>query len=405
MSRFLLEPCNNTLSHVGKCLALREVLLARNHEVFIAVSPARAAFLDCLGVSDYFVLPDVQEADGGAAPSFSWFRPERVRHCVRAEFDLLQRLRPDRVLGVFRFTGALSAALADVPYDSLICGSMTPACPDVLGFEDGEAGVREQQAFLQFFRQACARRMRPAMLDLGLEPVDDVWQLLVGQRTLLWDFPEFQRLLPTASYHHVGPVHWTGWPRPRGVDDALDRLVGPVAYLAFGTGFVQPRLIRHLVEVLWRMGYSIALALGGQMLAAELPADPSRLATFDFLPVEDVLPRARVVVCHGGQGLIFDAMRRCIPVFVLPLQLEQAHNGVCVERMGCGRRLVRGVVYGGQADFGADMFLERPVEEVIDEMQGVLGDPETSLHLFRAGDAVRRYTGVVTLADRLEEGV
>ena len=404
MSRFLLEPCNNTLSHVGKCLAVREVLLARNHDVFLAVSPARAEFLDSIGVTDYFVLPDVQEADGGTAPSFSWFRPERVRHCVRAELDLLQRLRPDRVLGVFRFTGALSAAVAGVPYDSLICGSMTPACPDVLGFDDGEAGADEQQDFLRFFRQTCAQRMRPAMLSFGLKPVDDAWQLLVGQRTFLWDFPEFQRLLPAPGYHHVGPVHWTGWPRPPGAGGVLDRLVGPIAYLAFGTGFVSPRLLRHLIDVLWRMGYAVALALGGQAVAAELPAASSRLAAFEFLPVEEVLPRASVVVCHGGQGLVFDAMSRRIPVFVLPLQLEQAHNGVCVERMGCGRRLVRGVVFAGQSDFSAGLFQEKPVAEIADEMQMFLTDPATPACLARAAETLRSYSGVVTLADRLEEG-
>jgi len=405
MSRFLLEPCNNTLSHVGKCLALREVLQKRNHEVFLAVSPARAAFLDSIGIADYFVLPDVQEADGGTAPTFSWFRSERVRYCVSAELALMRRLRPDRVLGVFRFTGSLSAALAGVPYDSLICGSMTPACPDVLGFDDGEAGAEEQRAFLKFFRQTCARRMRPAMLALGLNPVEDAWQLLEGARTFLWDFPEFQRLSPVSDYHHVGPVHWNGWPRPFGVSDVLDRLAGPVAYLAFGTGFVPPRLLQHLIDVLWRMGYSVALALGGQAAADELPVASSRFAVFDFLPVEQVLPRASVVVCHGGQGLVFDAMSRRIPVFVLPLQLEQAHNGVCVERMGCGRRLVRGVVFAGQSDFSAGLFRERPVAEIADEMQMFMADPLRPARLARAADTVRGYAGVVALADRLEEGV
>ena len=404
MSRFLLEPCNNTLSHVGKCLAVREVLLARNHDVFLAVSPARAAFLDSIGVADYFVLPDVQEADGGTAPSFSWFRPERVRHCVRAELELLQRLRPDRVLGVFRFTGALSAALAGVPYDSLICGSMTPACPDVLGFDDGEAAAGEQQAFLRFFRQTCAQRMRPAMLSFGLKSVDDIWQLLIGQRTFLWDFPEFQRLLPAPGYHHVGPVHWTGWPRPPGASGILDRLAGPIAYLAFGTGFVPPSLLRHLINVLWRMGYSVALALGGQAVAAELPVASSRLATFEFLPVEEVLPRASVVVCHGGQGVIFDAMSRRLPVFVLPLQLEQAHNGVCIERMGCGRRLVRGVVFAGQSDFSAGIFQDRRVAEIAEEMQMFLTDPATPACLAKAAETVCSYSGVAALADCLEEG-
>ena len=405
MSRFLLEPCNNTLSHVAKCLALREILEARGHEVFLAVSAARAAFLDRIGQERYFVLPDIQEADAGPAPGFSWFRPDRVEACVRAEVDLLQRLRPDVVLGVFRFTGPLSAALAGVPYDSLICGSMTPVCPDALGFATGETGADEQAAALRFFRRVCARRMQPALAALGLDPVDDAWQLLVGRRTFLWDFPEFQPLPTSPGYHHVGPVLWSGWPRPETDSDALDLLEGPIAYVAFGTGRVPPRMLRHLLEVLRRLGYSVALALGGQSTAAAatLPASPTQLAVFEFLPVEQVLARASLVVCHGGQGLVFEALRQRIPVFVLPLQPEQAQNGVCVERMGCGRRLLRGVVFTGQVDDIETAFLARPVDLLAAEMAAFLADVQTPEHLALASEQVSRYQGATALATLLEE--
>jgi UDP:flavonoid glycosyltransferase YjiC (YdhE family) len=402
MSRLLLEPCNNTLSHVAKCLALREHLEARGHEVFLTVSAGRAAFLDRMDQDRYFVLPDIQEADGGPAPVFSWFRPERVEACVRAETDLLKRLRPDAVLGVFRFTGPLSAALADVPYDSLICGSMTPACSEVLGFKEDEPGAEEQAAALAFFRRACAERMGPALAALGLAPVSDAWHLLAGRRTYLWDFPEFQPLPPTPGYHHIGPVAWSGWPRPASDSHAFDLLRGPIAYVAFGTGGVPASMLQHLVEALWRMGYSIALAMGGQAAVADLPVFPELLAVFEFLPVEQALERASLVVCHGGQGLLFEAMRQRIPVFVLPLQPEQAQNGVCVERMGCGRRLQRGVVFTGQASSAEVAFLARPVDDIVDEMAAFLADARTPELLERASVQVSLYQGAADLAMRLE---
>ncbi|MDO9225001.1 MAG: glycosyl transferase [Pseudomonadota bacterium] len=402
MSRFLLEPCNNTLSHIAKCLALREVLEARGHEVFLAVSQARAGFLQRLGQNDYFVLPDIQEADARPAPTFAWFRPERVEFCVRAELNLLNKLKPDAVLGVFRFTGPLSAQLAGVPYDSLICGSMTPACPDVLGFAEGEAGAEEQAAALHFFRKTCAQRMRPAFSALGLEAVDDAWRLLAGRRTLLWDFPEFQPLPAAPGYHHVGPPRWSGWPRREADNDALDRLEDPIAYVAFGTGQAPPRLLRHLVEALWRLGYAVALALGGQATATDLPVSPARLAVFEFLAVEQALARAALVVCHGGQLLVFEAMRQRIPVFVLPLQPEQAQNGICVERMGCGRRLLRGMVFNGQADAIEIAFLARPVDEIAQEIAAILADQNTAACLERASEQIGRYRGTATLAELLE---
>lgn len=400
--KILVTPCNNTLSHIAKGLALRQQLEARGHEVHLAVSAMRASFLESIDERRYVILPDIQEASGAPLPCFSWFRPERFEACVRAEVDLLNRLRPDVVLGVFRFTGPLSAALAGIPYDSLICGCMTPACPDVLGFEPGEPGEEEQSKALRFFRRTCAQRLHPVFSSFGLPPVDDAWQLLVGQRTYLWDYPEFQPLPATPGFHHVGPVLWTKWPTPKLRGNELDTLKGPVAYVAFGTGDVPPEWLTHLVRALWNIGYSVAIALGGRPVLVDLPPDPLRLSVFDFLPVEVALPRASLVVCHGGQGLIFEALSARVPVFVLPMQPEQAQNGRCLERMGCGTRLLRGNVFGGRASHNLDAFLERPIDILADEMAAFLASDGLHRRLEEAARTQSGYRGAEQLATVLE---
>jgi UDP:flavonoid glycosyltransferase YjiC (YdhE family) len=402
--RFLLEPCNNTLSHVAKCLALREALEARGHEVFLAVSSQRAQFLDRIGVTRYEVLPDIQQADGGPSPSFAWFRAERVEFCVRAEVSLLRRLRPDVVLGVFRFTGPLSASLAGVPYDSLICGCMTPACSEVLGFAGDEPGAKVQADAITFFRRAGAQRIQSALSALRLNRVDDLWQLLTGRRTFLWDFPEFQPLDPAAGYHHVGPIRWAGWPQPQFDAARLDALRPPIAVVAFGTGCIPMPHAQQVITALRRMGHSVALALGGQPVPLGLDADcaPDELAAFEFLPVEHVLARAALVICHGGQGLIFEAMRQAVPVVVLPLQPEQAQNGRCVERLGCGQRLLRGKVFDGHPSSTRDDWLPRSSAALADELSRVLANKLHPAPLAHAAHLVQQHNGVETLARMLE---
>lgn len=410
MSRFLLLPSNNTLSHVVKSLAIRDALQARGHVAHLAVSSGRAAFLERLRLGAYHVLPDIQEADGGPSPAFSWFRAARVERCVRAELDLIHELRPDAVLGVFRFTGRLSATLADVPYHSLICGSMIPACDEVLGFERDAPQAAHQDAALRFFRRACADRLRPALRALGLADVDDAWQLLLGRSTYLWDFPEFQPLPSDTGCRHVGPVRWDGWPLPEADAERLRRLAGPIAYVAFGTGGVSPGLLARLVEVLWSMHYSVALAMGGQALAGQavdalqpVGAADQRLAVFDSLPAERIMQQVSLLVCHGGQGLVFEALRHRVPVFVLPLQPEQAQNGLCVERLGCGRRLVRDVVFDDRSAASEAAFLARPAVEVAADMRALLEDPGTARKLAAAADTLARYRGADAIATALEQ--
>lgn len=401
--RFLLEPCNNTLSHIAKCLAVRDRLQVRGHEVFLAVAPSRAHFLDGLGVP-HVVLADIQEADGGPSPSFQWFKAARVEACVRAEVDLLQRLRPDVVLGVFRFTGPISAGIVGIPYDSLICGCMTPACMEVLGFAPSEPGAQEQAAAMTFFRQACARIMTPALSALGVEPVEDLWDLLVGRRTFLWDFPEFQPLSSRPGFHHVGPVRWSGWPCPGFEQAALDALPDPVALLSFGTGSVRVAEAERVIEVLYRLGYSVAVATSGpRELSSLLRAGP-RLAIFDFLPMEAALSRVALVCCHGGQGLIFDALQQAIPVLVLPFQPEQSQNGRCLERMGCGKRLARGAIFRGAPEVGSAAFLAKPLAELESEIGCFLADPQLPQRLAQASSFIQSYHGATALADMLERG-
>lgn len=394
-------PCNNTLSHISKCLALREVLVARGHEVLIAVSASRAAFVARAGVEP-LLLPDIQEADNGPSPTFAWFKPARVDACIRAEVELIRRVRPDAVLGVFRFTGSLSAALAGVPYDSLVCGCMTPACDEVLGFAPDEPEADAQARSIAFFRAACARRMAPALRELGLAPVADAWHLLAGRRTFLWDFVEFQPLPAAPGYYHIGPVRWSCWPLQGFDERALAALRAPLAIVAFGTGRVRGSVVQFLVGLLHHMGFSVALALGGQRNLGDLPRPGPRLAIFDFLPMQLALPHATVVLCHGGQGIVFEAIEHALPVLVLPFQPEQAQNGRCLERLGCGLRMARGVVFRGDSAAASEALLTRPPQAIRDDIAAFLGDAQTPIRLAEAARAIARYDGIATLVRHLE---
>ncbi len=396
--RFLLLTATNTLSHLAKSLALRDALRARGHEVHVTASAGRSEFLRRLGVP-HEVLPDVVEADGGASPSFAWFRAERFEACVRAEAELLRRLRPDRALGIFRFTGAISARLAGVPYDALVCGCMTPACEEPLGFAPGEPGAAAQAEAIAFFRRSAARRAAPALARLGAPPVEDAWALLLGERTYLWDTPEFQPLRPDPSLVHVGPLGWSGWPIDARARERLAALPAPLALVSFGTGGGHAAVAARLSGALARMGFSVAVA--GALPAQGGPGAP-RIARFDLLPVEEALERAAVVACHGGQGIAFEALQHRVPIAVVPFQPEQAQNGRCLERLGCGVRLEHGAVALPGAQSAEAAFLARGEADIEARLAALCADPAGPARRAAAAERVGRSGGVAALVAGLE---
>ncbi|OGR60335.1 MAG: hypothetical protein A2X36_08075 [Elusimicrobia bacterium GWA2_69_24] len=419
--RILLLPGNNSLSHVAKALALDRAFRARGHETRVAVSRSRSGFLDRLGLP-HVVAPDIQETDQASRPTTGWFHRGAVAACVRAERELIREFRPDRVLGVFRFTAKAAAALEGVPFDSLACGCMLEECPDVLGFVLGDAGRAAEAAVLDDFWRFAGARLSAALGPAGFGPVRDARAMLRGERTFLWDTPQFQTMLPFPGARHVGPIAWDRWPeagetgaepapsggpcasRKSGVGAGPRRIRAggrPLAVVTFGTCAGSPAAAERFARVLTGMGWRVVVAAGGQagLEGLRLPegAEPR-----GFIAMGRLLADAALVVCHGGQMTVFEALLRAVPVLVMPFQPEQAQNGLCLERIGCGRRLLPPVHFLGDSS-GYLAALDALSDEDIRRAVGLLTmDPGVRSALARMREDLARYRGADAVADLLD---
>jgi UDP:flavonoid glycosyltransferase YjiC (YdhE family) len=400
--KFLLIPGNNSLSHVAKCLAVETELLKRGHAVRIAVAKKHAPFLDALGKA-HAVLPDIQEADDGPAPAWEWFRcVGRIQACIQAEIDLIKSYRPDRVLGVFRFTTRMAAEALGVAYDTLVCGCMLPDHGEVLGFAPGDPGAARQAEYLDNFFRFAGRKISRAAACFGTASVDDARSLLEGWRTFLWDFPEFMPLPHQAHRHHVGPLRWDGWPGAAPVDSPRIAPHRPLALISFGTCCASRPAAQKLVDCLLDQEYQVLMAAGGQADLMQVSASNGRLTVWPFAPLRPLIAQAALVVSHGGQMTLFEALEQGVPVAVMPFQPEQAHNGVCLERLGCGRRLVPAVAYKGDSQVYMDALAAQDAAQVMESIQTLTCHPDTPSHLARTRSMLGNYPGAARLAELLE---
>lgn len=349
--KYLIVPENNSLSHVAKALAVRAGLIACGHEVLVAIGRRWEAYLASLGIAGV-VLPDIQESDGAGFPSVAWFRDVRtVRTVIEVERQLIASYRPDRIIGVFRFTLKAAAQQAGIPYISLTCGCMLPGACDALGYAPQEPGARQQQELMSGFFRYAGLRISQAVAELGLPPVADAREMLVGEQTFLWDFPEFFAVAPCAGLTHVGAIRWDHWPVDgAGWNDFATWQGRPLAVLSFGTCVGNHTVAQRLVTVLGAMGYHVLLAAGGQRALFAEFVDAPWLTVCNFAPLHLLWSKVSLLVSHGGQMSIFEALSHGVPVAVMPFQPEQAHNGVCLERLGCGRRLVPGRPFLGRPE-------------------------------------------------------
>ncbi len=401
--KFLLVPGNNSLSHLAKCFVLEETLSSKGHEVLIAVNKKHSFFIRSIG-KDHVILPDIQEADDAPFPTIYWFKnPNCILECIRSEIKLIKTYKPHRVLGVFRFTTRIAAGMVGVPYDSLICGCMLPTSKEVLGFAEGEAGIELQRENFKSFYHYINNKINLALKALDLPDISDLRELLKGERTFLWDFPEFMPIQAEADVIHIGPLTWKKWPHD---DLDLDSIVNnhdPLALVAFGTGHTPISAIERLMTVLLDLGYRVLLAAGGQKKLLDIVPRDAKVITCKFAPLEDIFPYISLLICHGGQMTVFEALRHKIPTLVMPFQPEQAHNGVCLERLGCGRRLVPSQPFRGFPEVYVEALQRMSDQEIKSIIISLASNPQTAGKLSGISALISKYNGVETLANRLED--
>ena len=401
--RLLLIPENNSLSHIAKCVTVMELLESAGHEIHLAVGKKHSNFLDRLGIAHH-VLPDIQETDHGGFPSFKWFsKVETITACIREEVALIDQIRPDRVLGVFRFTLFASAQIAGVPYDSLICGCMTPQSQEVLGFAERDEGRELQRTYLESFYRFAGMKLGLALKNYGLEGIDDIRYALKGERTYLWDFPEFMPIPPDPHVIHLGPISSRRWPYDRmNLDSILDSQY-PIAVLSFGTCVTDRAIVCRMVDILLQLRYKVIVAAGGQREMLNIRKMDPQVVLLRFAPLNEILPHASLLVTHGGQMTVFEALQNEVPTFVMPFQPEQAHNGVCLERIGCGDRLIPSTHFTGFSDDYVKVFNRLSDVEIKARINRVPSNGETRKNLKKMKDVIDRYQGADTLVKLLEE--
>jgi rhamnosyltransferase subunit B len=72
----------------------------------------------------------------------------------------------------------------------------------------------------------------------------------------------------------------------------------------------------------------------------QLPKElPSNVKVFGYLPFSEILPRAAMLVYHGGIGTLAQTIKSGLPHLVVPNGHDQFDNGFRIERLGLGRSI------------------------------------------------------------------
>jgi UDP:flavonoid glycosyltransferase YjiC (YdhE family) len=131
----------------------------------------------------------------------------------------------------------------------------------------------------------------------------------------------------------------------------------PLVYLTLGTAFGTPEVLTTAIAGLTTVDAQVVVATG-RVRPAELGPLPEGVFAQSWVPQAELLPRADVVVHHGGSGTTLGALAAGVPQLVLPQGADQFANAEALTGAGAALSLTdvtaEAVADATRALFGPD---------------------------------------------------
>lgn len=156
--------------------------------------------------------------------------------------------------------------------------------------------------------------------------------LELSQLTEDFDFPRCSR---PRQFHYVGLIRRTTSSDILFPFERLDRR--PLVYAAFGTVAMNSEgVYRMLAEACAELNAQLVLTLGGRGDPAQYSDLPGSPILVRYAPQLEVLQRASVTVCHGGNNTVLESLASGVPVIAIPHNTDQYGVAARVEHSGAG---------------------------------------------------------------------
>ena len=147
-------------------------------------------------------------------------------------------------------------------------------------------------------------------------------------------------------------------------DDVQDWLAAddrPVVYVSFGS-FLSARgdVLATVLDALRPLGLRVAVAIGS---ATGLPDVPPDWLMRPYLPQVALLQRAALLVTHGGNNSVTEALTAGVPMVVLPFSTDQFAGAAAIEAAGLGAALDPNVITSADLGTAVRAVLDGPAPE------------------------------------------
>lgn len=113
----------------------------------------------------------------------------------------------------------------------------------------------------------------------------------------------------------------------------------PLLYFSLGTVFnvESGDLFERVLDGLSQLPANVLATVGNEIDPSELGHGPGHVHIERFVPQDEILPHAALVISHGGSGSVSGALVHGLPMLITPMGADQLDNAARVQALGIGR--------------------------------------------------------------------
>ena len=322
----VLFACTRGAGHFHPMVPFIEACRRSGHEVLVVAPPGVAETVERAGYP----------FAGGAAPSEEELGPVWAR-VPTLSYDEAERLVIGEIFATLNVRAMLPGMRAAV----------REWRPDVILREPAEfasAVVAEEEGVAHVQVGITLAESHVQMMTLAEEAVES-WRSGLAERIAATPYLTlFPAALEDPEVADPSPTHRFRDPAAEAPPSQLvDRWPGddrPLVYVTFGSVTASVPTAAPIYEVALEavagLEARVLLTTGEAIDEGQLAAPGPHVHVARWVAQADVLPHARVVVCHGGSGTTLGALAAGVPLVVTPLFADQPQNGSRVAAVGAG---------------------------------------------------------------------
>lgn len=334
-----------TLAHVARPYVLAQALLDKNYHVHFAANRRFDHFFLFDNFRRYNLVSisssEFLRALASGRPPYNY---NMLLDYINEDLKLIDKIKPDVIVGDFRLSLAISAKLAQIPYVSITNAYWSPYAKPRFRIPSHPfvnlIGVSASQFFFDLFRQFIfayhSRSFKKVSFKYGLSVFEnDLCEVYTqGDYVVYADASE---LVPTynkpPNHKYIGPILWSPpESEPPWWREAI-RNRRPKVYVNLGSSG-RMAILSEVLAGLSDIDVSVLTATTSHNLV--ISNMPNNVYLSDYLSGDKVTKVSDIVICNGGSMSVQQALMSGVPVIGIAHNLDQYLNMHYIEKSGAG---------------------------------------------------------------------